>query len=219
MAKGEQAGNRLLLGEIGAAHGLRGEVRLKSYTQNPADIAAYGPLFDEAGMASFEIAHLRGGPKGLIATFKGVSDRSAAERLTGTRLYVGRDVLPGSEPDEWYYADLIGLAAVDPQGEALGTVLALHNFGAGDLLELALIEPKKPEPEASELETPEREPEEGGEESPEEPGGKSRKIARRGRQKPKVQKTVLVPFTQETVPEIDIDQGRITIAMPEGLLE
>jgi 16S rRNA processing protein RimM len=137
MAEDGRAGGRLLLGEIGAAHGLRGELRLRSFTQNPADIGRYGPLQDEAGKRQFEIEALRDGPKALIAKFKGVDDRNAAEALAGVKLYAARASLPSAEADEFYYADLIGLEAIGPEGDPLGTVVALHNFCAGDIVELA----------------------------------------------------------------------------------
>jgi 16S rRNA processing protein RimM len=129
---------RLLLGDIGAAVGLKGEVRIRSYTQDPAAIGTYGPLEDETGARSIEIESVRPGPKGIVARIKGVATREAAEALTGTKLYMRRDRLPERGEDEWYHADLIGLAAVDTQGAALGTVVGVHNFGASDLLEIRL---------------------------------------------------------------------------------
>jgi 16S rRNA processing protein RimM len=130
----------VLLGEIGAAQGLKGEVRLRSYAQDPAAIAAYGPLEDETGSRRYEIESLRVTPKALVARIKGVTSREAAEALTGTKLYVARVRLPEGEADEWYYADLIGLEAVDKTGEPVGTVVAVHNFGAGDIIEIAPAE-------------------------------------------------------------------------------
>lgn len=127
----------VLVGEIGAAQGLKGEVRLRSYTQRPADIAAYGPLRDEAGATSIEIEHVRVTPKAVIASIKGVTTREAAEALNGTKLYLSRAVLPPREEDEWYVADLIGLEAVDASGAQIGTVVAVHNFGASDIVEIA----------------------------------------------------------------------------------
>lgn len=136
--KTDRDGNpdRLLVGEIGAAQGLKGEVRLRSYTQDPADIAAYGPLQDEAGTKTISIERVRVTPKALIARIKGVGTREAAEALNRTKLYVGRDALPEAAEDEWYVADMIGLRAVSPEGEAIGTVTAVHNFGASDILEV-----------------------------------------------------------------------------------
>ena len=160
----------VLVGEIGAAQGLKGEVRLRSYTADPADIAAYGPLRDEAGTNSIEITRVRVTPKALIAAIKGVTTREAAEALNRTRLYVARGALPEASDDEWYVADLIGLTAVSPDGAPLGTVVAVHNFGAGDIVE---VEPSEDGP------------------------------------------SLLVSFTDDTVPEIDIAAGRLILIPPE----
>jgi 16S rRNA processing protein RimM len=132
--------DRVLLGEIGAAQGLKGEVRLRSYTQVPADIAAYGPLQDETGAREIEIERVRVTPKALIARIKGVTTREGAEALTRTKLYLPRDRMtarPPEEHGEWYVTDLVGLDAVDAQGAPFGTVVAVHNFGAGDIIEVA----------------------------------------------------------------------------------
>ena len=163
----------MLLGEIGAAQGLKGEVRLRSYTEEPAAIARYGALEDEAGR-TVEILSVRVTPKALIARIKGITDRNAAEALARTKLYVPRDRLPARQTDEWYHADLIGLAALSQDGGTVGTVVAVQNFGAGDLLEVK--------------------PAQGG-------------------------ATVLVPFTRDTVPEVDVEGGRLTLNPPEGLFE
>ena len=130
----------LLVGEIGAAQGLKGEVRVRSYTQAPTDIAAYGPLSNEAGTKTIEIECVRVTPKTLIATIKGVTTREAAEALNRTKLYVARAALPEAADDEWYVADMIGLQAVSPDGAPLGTVTAVHNFGASDIIEIAPAE-------------------------------------------------------------------------------
>jgi 16S rRNA processing protein RimM len=131
-------GERVCLGQIGAAHGVRGEVRLRSFTTDPLAITAYGPLEAEDGSV-IEIESLRPAKDHFVATLSGIADRNAAERLTNIKLYVPRDRLPPTdEPDEFYYTDLIGLAAVDRAGKPLGTVLAVHNFGAGDLIEIRL---------------------------------------------------------------------------------
>jgi len=164
--------DRLLVGEIGAAQGLKGEVRLRSYTQDPAEIAAYGPLQDEAGARSIELEHVRITPKALIARIKGVTTREGAEALNGTKLYIARAALPAREEGEWYVADLIGLEAVDAAGAPLGTVIGVHNFGASDIVEVA--------------------PASGGE-------------------------SLLVVFTEATVPEVDIDKGRLVLIPPEEL--
>ncbi len=164
---------RVLLGDIGAAQGLKGEVRIRSFTEEPGDIASYGPLEDEQGRI-VAIESLRATPKALIARIEGVTTREGAEALTGTKLYVPRSRLPEREEEEWYHAELIGLEALGRDGAAIGRLVAIHNFGAGDLLEIGLVS-----------------------------GGP----------------TVLVPFTRETVPEIDVEGGRLTLVPPEGLLE
>jgi 16S rRNA processing protein RimM len=164
---------RVLLGEIGAAQGLKGEVRIRSFTEDEAAIADYRPLEDETGRV-IEIEALRVSPKALIARVKGVTTREGAEALTGTKLYVPRSRLPEREDGEWYHTELIGLAALGRDGGTIGRVIAIQNFGAGDLLELK--------------------PANGG-------------------------ATVLVPFTRETVPEIDVEGGRLTLVPPDGLFE
>jgi 16S rRNA processing protein RimM len=130
------AGARICLGQIGAPHGVRGEVRLHSFTADPRAISSYGPLETEDGRV-FEIESLRPAKHALVAKFSGIADRDAAERLVNTKLYVPRERLPEPvEADEFYHADLIGLRAVDYAGRDCGTVIAVHNFGAGDLIEL-----------------------------------------------------------------------------------
>lgn len=128
---------RVCVGKVVAAHGVRGQVKLKSFTQEPADVAAYGPLFDEAGARRFKVA-LSGVPKDgvFVARLDGVDDRNAAEALKGAKLYALRAALPEPEEEEFYYADLIGLRAETDDGELFGTVTAVHDFGAGDVLEL-----------------------------------------------------------------------------------
>ncbi len=124
------------LGQIGAAHGLRGEVRLHSFTADPAAIVGYGPLETEDGRI-FEIETMRPAKDHFVAKISGIADRDAAERLKNTKLYVPRERLPEPEqPDEFYHADLIGLAVVNGAGQKRGTVVAVHNFGAGDLIEV-----------------------------------------------------------------------------------
>jgi len=138
-------GERVCLGQIGAAHGVRGEVRLRSFTADPAAITSYGPLETEDGRV-LEIEALRPAKDHFVATLAGVADRDAAERLTNVKLYVPRERLPEpAEPDEYYHADLIGLAVVDRSGKPLGSVVAVHNFGAGDLIELRRAEGKATE--------------------------------------------------------------------------
>jgi 16S rRNA processing protein RimM len=165
--------DRVLLGEIGAAQGLKGEVRLRSYTQDPSAIARYGALGDEHG-GTIEIESLRVTPKALIARIKGVTTRERAEALNHTKLYIARGRLPTRDEEEWYHADLIGLAVVNSDGAPIGTVIAVQNFGAGDLIEVK--------------------PAAGG-------------------------PTLLIPFTRDAVPEVDVEGGRLVLVPPEGLFE
>jgi 16S rRNA processing protein RimM len=127
---------RVCVARIGAPHGVRGEVRLWSFTADPAAVKRYGPLSSADGRV-FEIASLRPAKDCLVARLKGIGDRDAAEKLRNVELYVSRDKLGPAGEDEFYHADLIGLAAVDTAGAALGTVVAVQNFGAGDILEIA----------------------------------------------------------------------------------
>jgi 16S rRNA processing protein RimM len=127
---------RICVAQIGAAHGTRGEVRLKSFTADPMAVMDYGALETEDGTATFEIESLRPAKSHWVAQLRGVRDRNAAERLANIKLVVPRDRLPAAETDEFYHADLIGLAAVATDGRVLGTVVAIHDFGAGDILEL-----------------------------------------------------------------------------------
>ena len=128
---------RVCLGAIAGVHGVRGLVRVKSFTETPEDIAAYGPLSDEAGERRFTLT-VTGRAKGLLlARIEGVTDRDRAAALKGTRLYAPRAALPALAEETYYHADLIGLAAEDPEGRPLGRVTAVENHGAGDLLEIA----------------------------------------------------------------------------------
>lgn len=129
---------RVLLGQITAAHGVRGHVVIRTYTEVPEDIASYGPLEDEPGERQFEIEAVRVTPKGVIARIRGVDDRNAAEALRRTRLFIERERLPSTEADEFYHSDLVGLKATKPDGTLMGEVIAVHNFGAGDILEIRL---------------------------------------------------------------------------------
>ena len=129
--------DRIRVARIGAAHGIRGEVKLWSFTQDPLAVANYGPLETEDGARRFEIEAARPGKDFLVARLKGIGDRNAAEKLRNTDLFVPRDRLPPiEEADTFYHADLIGLAADGADGAPLGTVTAIHNFGAGDLIEI-----------------------------------------------------------------------------------
>ena len=127
---------RLCVGVIAGAHGVRGLVKIKSFTADPANLTAYGPLTDASGARRYQVV-VTGRAKGvLLARIEGVGDRDAARALRGARLYVARAALPEPEDEEYYYADLIGLAVEDRAGAPLGRVAAVQNFGAGDILEI-----------------------------------------------------------------------------------
>jgi 16S rRNA processing protein RimM len=129
---------RIRVARIGAAHGIRGEVKLWSFTQEPAAVADYGPLETQDGARRFEIESMRAAKDHFVARLAGIDTRAAAEALRNLDLYVPRERLPEiEEVDTFYHADLVGLAAVTADGSALGTVKALHNFGAGDIIEIA----------------------------------------------------------------------------------
>lgn len=167
--------DRICIAQIGAPHGVRGEVRLWSYTEEPMAVADYGALESQDGTRSFTIEELRQAKNHLVARLGGVGDREAAEALTNVRLYVPRERLPANEePDTYYHADLIGLAVVATDGSDIGTLVAIHDFGAGDILE---VRPKAGGP------------------------------------------TVMLPFTDAVVPQIDIAGGRIVVDPPEGTLQ
>jgi 16S rRNA processing protein RimM len=127
---------RICVAQIGAAHGVRGEVKLWSFTADPAAVKDYGPLESEDGTLRFEIEAVRPAKNHLVVRLAGVRDRAAAERLANVRLYVARERLPVTAPDEFYHADLIGLRAESRDGAELATIVGIHDFGAGDLLEL-----------------------------------------------------------------------------------
>lgn len=155
------------LGVIGAPHGVGGQVRIHTFTEAAEDIAAYGPLTDDAG----RIWHLevqRPCKGGVIARLRGIRDRNAAERLKGQKLHVARARLPRPEEDAYYHSDLIGLDARLEDGSPFGRIVAVQNFGAGDLLEVRLTS---------------------------------------GR-------TVLLPFTAQAVPEVDLEAGRVIVVPP-----
>jgi 16S rRNA processing protein RimM len=160
----------VLVGRIGAAHGIKGEVRLLSFTEDPKAIGAYGPLSDADGAQRFEIVALRPIKDDVVvARFAGVMTREAAEALCNTELYLARDALPTAALDEFYHADLIGLAATNEAGARIGHVVNVLNFGGGDILEIATAD--------------------GGE-------------------------TLLLPFTKDAVPIIDLAVGKIIIVPP-----
>lgn len=163
---------RICVGAIAGAFGVKGEVRLKSFTSVPEDIAQYAPLETEDGAMEFDIIVERVIKNGLAVRLTGIATREQADALRGVRLFVPRDRLPALPDDEFYHADLIGLPVYDTGGTELGRVKAVHDHGAGDLLEIHG------------------------------PGLKS---------------TVLLPFTHEVVPTVDLAAGRIVADPPEGL--
>jgi 16S rRNA processing protein RimM len=130
---------RVCMGVVGAPHGVRGAVRIKSFTDEPKAIANYGALEDESGgkRVTLRVIGTVKGDGMVIAALSGVVDRDQAEALRGLRLYAPRAALPPTAEDEFYHADLVGLAAVLEDGERLGDVVAVHDFGAGDVLEIA----------------------------------------------------------------------------------
>jgi 16S rRNA processing protein RimM len=128
---------KICIARIGAAHGVRGAVKLWTFTEDPLAVRHYGPLSTKDGARSFEVATAREAKGHLVATLKGIATREDAERLNGIELYVAREKLPATDDDEYYHADLLGLAAVDAADQPLGRVIAIHNFGAGDIIEIA----------------------------------------------------------------------------------
>jgi len=132
----------ILVGAVVGPHGVRGEVKIKSFTERAKDVAAYGPVSDESGKRRFAV-RVRGEVRGLVvARLEGIEDRNAAEALKGLRLYVDRSAL-GAKPknrskgaETWFHADLVGLAVEDTKGAKLGTVKGLANYGAGDIVEV-----------------------------------------------------------------------------------
>lgn len=159
----------VLLGVVIGAQGLKGEVKVKTFTETPERLGAYGPLYTCDGR-TFNIRNVRAGRDAAIVQLEDIATRDAAEALKGVELYVARGALPPGEEHEFYHADLIGLRAEDEVGRSIGKVIAVHNFGAGDVIEI--------------------EREDGG-------------------------GNVLMPFTREIVPTIDVAEGRIVIAAPE----
>jgi 16S rRNA processing protein RimM len=159
----------ILLAAVIGAQGLKGAVRVKTFTADPDALGAYGALHDASGKR-YEIAAFRVSKPGeAVMSFAGIGDRNAAEALKGTELFVARAALPQTGEDEFYHADLIGLEAFDSEGRRVGTISAIHNFGAGDVIAIHRAD---------------------GDE-------------------------VLLAFSRETVPQIDIEGGRVTIAVPE----
>jgi len=130
----------ICVARIGAAHGVRGAVKLWTFTEDPLAVKRYGPLTTKDGARQFELTHVRAAKDHLVATLRGIGSREDAERLNGVELYIAREKLPATDEDEYYHADLIGLAAVNAANEPLGRVIAIHNFGAGDIIEIAPLQ-------------------------------------------------------------------------------
>ena len=159
----------VLLAAVIGAQGLKGEVKAKIFTATPDSLPRYGALHTKDGRR-LSITAFRTSKEGeAVIAFEGIRDRNAAEALKGTELFVPRDALPETDDDEFYHADLIGLEAQDSEGRVIGKISALHNFGAGDVMEIAL------------------------------PDGDH----------------VLIAFTRETVPTINVAQGFVMVAVPE----
>ncbi|MCI4644687.1 MAG: ribosome maturation factor RimM [Hyphomonadaceae bacterium] len=166
MSKSEKD-DLIVVGALAGAHGVRGDVRVKSFTQVPEDVFSFGPLLGEDGAVLLEAKSARPAKALFIVMPKAPRQREEWDAMKGTRLYVPRSALPEPEEDEVYVDDLVGLAVVAPDGTALGKVKAVQNFGAGDLLEIAPA---------------------GG-------GG-----------------AVYIPFSEEDVPEVDLETGRLVVA-------
>ncbi|MDP3855757.1 ribosome maturation factor RimM [Phenylobacterium sp.] len=129
----------LLVAQVGGAHGVRGELKITTFTADPMAVAAFKTLMRQDGSPGLAIISARPSKGGVVARVKGCDDRNAAEALRGLKLFISRDVLPPPEEDEFYLADLIGLSVETADGELLGAIKTVNDFGAGDLLE---IQPK-----------------------------------------------------------------------------
>lgn len=137
--RADKQDRKVCIGVIAGPHGVKGQVRLKSFTADPADVAAYGPVTDASGVRAFRLEIAGTARNLLIARIEGVADRNAAEALRGVELYVDRAALPEAETDEFYHADLIGLSVRTADGAPFGTVVALYDYGAGDMIEIRLV--------------------------------------------------------------------------------
>lgn len=133
---GDETHNLIFVAQVGAAHGVRGEVKVTTFTADPMALAAYKTLMRQDGSPALTIASARPSKSGIVARLKGVDDRNAAEALRGLKLYISRDSLPEPDEDEFYLADLVGLSVETAEGEVLGKVKTIQDFGAGDLLEI-----------------------------------------------------------------------------------
>lgn len=136
-ASATKPSSRVCLGVITGAHGVRGTVRVRPFTAEPEAVSAYGEVSTEDGTRHFGLTVVGRAPKAqVLVQLTGVGDRAAAKALKGTRLFVPRERLPPAGEEEYYHADLIGLAVEEVGGRALGTVTSVHNFGGGDVLEV-----------------------------------------------------------------------------------
>ena len=165
------------IGVITGVRGLKGDLRVKSFTSNPKDVGAYGPVSDATGDKVWKLSVTGMAKDQVICRIAGVADRTAAEALKGMQLFVPREALPTPDEDEFYHADLIGLVAVEAgirkKSEPFGRILGVYDFGAGDVLEV------------------------------ERPSGE----------------TVMLPFTRQVVPEVNVGEGRVVVSPPDGLFE
>jgi 16S rRNA processing protein RimM len=132
---------RIALAAVAGAHGVRGELRLKLFTDSIDNLARHKSVY--VGDVERKLDALRAGSSGAIARLSGIADRSAAEALRGLLVEVDRSALPPLEEGEYYHADLIGIECVDGAGNAVGAVVAVENYGAGDLLEIETAEGKR----------------------------------------------------------------------------
>ncbi len=128
-------GKLVCVAAVAAAHGVRGALKLKCFTEDPVNVGAYGPVVDEQGRQLFEVKVLGPTKGGVIVAAEGITDRDAAEALRGLRLFVPRERLPEPEPNAFYFEDMVGLEVQDSAGKALGRVVAVHDFGAGEVIE------------------------------------------------------------------------------------
>ncbi|MGB7267975.1 MAG: ribosome maturation factor RimM [Albidovulum sp.] len=130
------ATDRICVGAVAGAFGVKGEVRLKSFCAEPAAIADYAPLYNEDGSRSFTVTLTRGLNDGLVARLSGITTKEEADALRGLSLFTDREKLPNLPDDEFYHTDLVGLDVLDTSGAAMGTLRAVYNHGAGDILEI-----------------------------------------------------------------------------------
>lgn len=132
----------ICLGVIIAAHGVRGQVKLRSFTTHPEDIGDYGDLCDTQGK-TYRLTVITSNNDTVIASIEGIADRDTAEKLRNIELFVERSKLPAPPENEYYYNDLIGLKVISGNGTAYGQVTGVHNFGAGDIVDIKLVSGKE----------------------------------------------------------------------------